>query len=176
MRYAAILFFFLTLLMPEGYSQEKQTVAREYDLKAAYIYNITKFIYWDSSTPGNDFVIGVLGSSPVYEPLVDAVRSKTVMNKKIIVRQYYTVEEINNSDMIFLSQNADILLDELLEKARRNKILIISEQEGYSRLGTAINFVTIENKLKFEVNIHSLESIGLKASAQFLKLVIIIDE
>jgi len=159
-----------------GFSQERQTKAQEYDLKAAYIYNITKFIYWEPTSPGNEFIIGVIGSSPIYEPLLDVVKTKTVNNKKIIIRQYAKVGYLNNCNMLFIPESTTIPLDELLEKATSEKILTISEQEGYGRRGTAINFVNINDKLKFEVNIKTLQSLGLKASAQFLKLTIIIEE
>jgi hypothetical protein len=158
-----------------GYSQKRPTQAQEYDLKAAYIYNITKFIYWESTIPGNEFVIGVLGPSPIYEPLLDVVKGKTVNNKKIFVRQYTKVEDLNNCNMLFIPNNTNIPLNEILFKAKANKILTVSEKEGYGKQGTAINFVTINGKLKFEVNIKTLEALGLKASAQFLKLTIIID-
>lgn len=175
-RYAFILFLFFPLLITRGFSQERLTKAQEYDLKAAYIYNITKFIYWESTTPGNEFIIGVLGSSPIYEPLVEVVKTKTVNKKKIIIRQYRKVEDINNCNMLFIPEKIDISLDEILEKTTSKKILTISEQEGYGKGGSAINFVTMNDKLKFEVNIKTLESLGLKASAQFLKLTIIIDD
>jgi len=174
--YSYILFFSFLFIRMTGFSQERQTKAQEYDLKAAYIYNITKFIYWEPTSPGNEFIIGVIGSSPIYEPLLDVVKTKTVNNKKIIIRQYAKVGYLNNCNMLFIPESTTIPLDELLEKATSEKILTISEQEGYGRRGTAINFVNINDKLKFEVNIKTLQSLGLKASAQFLKLTIIIEE
>ncbi|HET6555830.1 MAG TPA: YfiR family protein [Prolixibacteraceae bacterium] len=175
-RFSYILIFPFLFIRITGFSQESPTQAQEYDLKAVYIYNITKFIYWEPTSPGNVFIIGVLGSSPIYEPLIDVVKTKTVNNKKIILRQYTAVEGINNCNMLFIPENSTVSLDEILEKATSEKILTISEQEGYGKRGTAINFVTVNDKLKFEVNIKTLESIGLKASAQFLKLTIIIEE
>jgi hypothetical protein len=175
LKMAGLLFFFLLIIIT-GFSQQPQTQAQEYDLKAAYIYNITKFIYWESNTPVNEFIIGVLGPSPIYEPLLEVVKSKTVNNKKIIIRQYAKVEDLNDCIMLFIPENTSIPLDELLNKAKSKKILTISEKEGYGKRGTAINFVNVNDKLKFEVNIKTLESLGLKASAQFLKLTIIISD
>jgi len=169
----SLLFF---LLITIGFAQQRPTQAQEYDLKAAYIYNITKFIYWETPMPGNEFIIGVLGSSPIYEPLIAVVKSKTVNDKKIIIRQYANVEEINHCNILFIPENSTLSLGEILNKAASEKILTISEKEGYGKRGTAINFITINDKLKFEVNIKTLEALGLKASAQFLKLTIIIND
>ncbi|MES2398156.1 MAG: YfiR family protein [Bacteroidota bacterium] len=170
-------FSFLNLLILAGFSSNAQTQAQaqEYDLKAAYIYNITKFIYWDTSTRGNEFTIGIIGSSPIYEPLLEVVKTKTVNNKKIIIRQYTKVEEINNCNMLFIPSTTTVSLEELLNKAKSKKILTVSEQEGYGKQGTAINIVKISENLKFEINIKTLESLGLKARAQFLELALIIN-
>ncbi len=174
-RYSYILFFSFILIIITGFSNQHQAQVREYDLKAAYIYNITNFIYWDATIPENEFIIGVLGSSPIYEPLVEIVKTKTVNDKKIIIRQYTKVEDLNNCNILFIPKNTTISLDEILDKAKSKKILTISEQEGYGKQGTAINLVEINEKLKCEVNTKTLESLGLKASAQFLKLTIIIN-
>lgn len=168
-------FLFLNLLIFAGLSSFAQTQAQEYDLKAAYIYNITKFIYWDAKQPENEFTIGIIGSSPIYKPLVEVVNTKTVNNKKIIIRQYTNVEEINNCNMLFIPENTNISLEELLDLSISKKILTISEKEGYGKQGTAINFVKLNENLKFEINIKTLKSLGLKASAQFLELALIIN-
>jgi hypothetical protein len=172
---AGLVFVFI-LISITGFCQQSQTQAREYDLKAAYIYNITKFIYWESIPPGNEFIIGVLGPSPIYAPLTNVVKGKTVNNKKIVVRQYNSVEELKNCSLLFIPKDTTIPLEKILSRANSEKILTISEKEGSGRMGAAINFINVNNKLKFEVNLRTLESIGLKASAQFLKLTIIIDE
>src|SRR6266498_3041223 len=100
--YSYIFFFPFLFIKITGFSQERHTQAQEYDLKAAYIYNITKFIYWEPTSPGNEFIIGVLGSSPIYEPLLDVVKKKTVNNKKIIIRQYAKVGDLNNCNILFI--------------------------------------------------------------------------
>lgn len=173
--YSYILFFSLLPILITGFSKQGQTEAQEYDLKAAYIYNITKFIYWETAIPENEFIIGVVGSSSIYKPLVEIAKTKTVNDTKIIIRQYTKAEEINNCNILFIPEKTSFPLDEILSKTKSKKILTISEHEGYGLKGTAINFITINDKLKFEVNIKTLESLGLKASAQFLKLAVIIN-
>lgn len=167
--------FINLVLILVGFSSNAQTQAQEYDLKAACIYNITKFIYWEPTSNGDEFIIGIIGSSPIYEPLVELVKTKTVNNKRIVVKQFTKAEEINNCDMLFIPKNTTISLDEILDRAMSKKILTISEKEGYAQQGTTINFINDNDRLKFEVNIKTLDSLGLKASSQFLKLTIIIN-
>jgi hypothetical protein len=53
--------------------------------------------------------------------------------------------------------------------------LTISEAPNLAEKGSAINFVILNNKLKFEINRNSIYKAGIKISAQLLKLAIIVD-
>ncbi len=152
-----------------------QSDNKEYNLKAAFIYNFTRFIEWDTLNTGNEFIIGVISSSPITKAFEDIARTKTVNNKKIIIRHFYTAEEISDCNILFISENSKISLNEILDKTRSKNTLTISEQEGYAKQGTAINFIIVNSKLKFEANTKAINSAGLIASSQLLKLAIIVE-
>jgi len=152
-----------------------QSDNKEYNLKAAFIYNFTRFIEWDTLNNRNEFIIGVINSSPITESFEEIARTKTVNNKKIIIRHFYTAEEISECDILFISENSKISLKEILDKTKSKNTLTISEQEGYAKQGTAINFIVINAKLKFEANTKALKSAGLTASSQLLKLAVIVE-
>lgn len=156
-------------------SMSAQSDNQEYNLKAAFIYNFTQFIEWSTPATGNEFCIGVIGSSPISAALEDIAKTKTVNGKKIIIRHFYTPEEISFCNILFIPQNNTISLDEIVEKTKSKNILTISEQEGYARRGIAINFIVMNAKLKFEANTKAINSEGLKASSQLLKLAVIVE-
>jgi hypothetical protein len=158
-----------------SFTQSIQSVAGEYNLKAAFVYNFTRYIEWDKSTIGNEFTIGVIGPSPISQPLGDIARSKTVNDKKITIRQFNKPEEINSCNMLFISGNAPYSLNEILAKVPQKGMLTVSEKNNYASKGTAINFVIVEDKLKFEANVKTINSAGLTASSQLLKLAIIVE-
>jgi hypothetical protein len=157
-----------------GFAQQARTQAEEYALKAAFVYNFTKFIEWDSSNNDDEFVICVLGYSPIIKALADIAQTKTVNGKKIIIKQHYKPEDIRFCHILFVPKQSSYPISEILHRVSRGT-LTISEEEGYASLGTAINFVVINNKLKFESNIKAIDEAGLKASSELLKLAIIVD-
>src|ERR1044071_4933258 len=67
--------------------QDVPTEAEEYALKAAFLYNFTKYIDWQPDD-SEEFIIGVVGSSPLVKPITDIARTKTVKGKKIVIRQF----------------------------------------------------------------------------------------
>ncbi len=62
-----------------------------------------------------------------------------------------------------------------MEKARVKGTLIVTEKSGLAAQGAAINFIIVDNKLKFEANTKSINKADLKVSSQLLKLAILIE-
>lgn len=168
--YIVFLFVIFSGFRP-GFQQE----AAEYDLKAAFIYNFTKFIDWSAYLKEDDFTIGVIGNSKIISSLNVIAQSSRVNEKKIVIKQFAKAEDIDFCHILFIPHDTPILLQSILTKAAVKGTLIISEKEGYAKKGTCLNFVILNNKLKFEANMNAFNTADLKAGSQLLKLAIVID-
>ena len=166
--------FFLLALSGMATFAMAQTPDQESTLKAVFIYNFTRYIDWGNDTDNNDFVIGIIGTTPVENALAEIAKTSTVKNKKIVLKHFTKAEEIDYCQIIFISKNALLPLTEILAKTGKGT-LTISEQAGFASQGTAFNFFPANDKIKFEANLKSIYSAGLKASSQLLKLATIID-
>lgn len=165
-----LLFFF-----DVGFSENRQIdKASEYNLKAAFIYNFTKYIEWNGTTGDNDFIIGIIGTSPINAPLVEIVKTETVNGKKITIKQFSNLSDISFCNILFISRNSSTSLSDILAKTVDKGTLVVSEQENYAKEGSAINFVIVNRKLKFQANVNAINEAGLTASSQLLKLAIIV--
>jgi hypothetical protein len=167
-------FLFLMLICSFWKIATAQTREQEANLKAVFIYNFTRYIDWDTSNIENDFVIGVIGSTAVTEPLSQIAKTNTVKNKKIIIRHFSSPDEITQCNILFISANSTFSLSSVLSKLNKGT-LTITEEAGLAEQGAAFNFVVVNDKLKFEANVKSINAAGLKASSQLLKLAIIVD-
>ncbi|MEO6453784.1 MAG: YfiR family protein [Ginsengibacter sp.] len=166
---------FIILILTLGKSSGRaQSMEGEYNLKAAFVYNFTRYINWGPFVPENEFIIGIVGQSSIYEPLEEIAKTKTYNDKKIVIRQFNKAEDITFCNILYISHNNSIPLYSIFTKINPGT-LTISEEQGYAQLGTAFNFVLIKDKLRFESNIRALNSAGLKASSQLLKLAIIVE-
>lgn len=146
----------------------------EANQKAAFIYNFAKYIDWPEEHKNSEFVIGILGASEIDLPLLEIARNNKVKNKKIIVTRFNKPSEIGLCNMLFIPKNSPFLLQTVLEKVAKS-VLVISETPGMAKKGTAFNFVTVNDKLRFEVNQTALYMAGLRTSSQLLKLAIIVN-
>lgn len=167
-------FLFIGLILTVGNSSAWcQSQEEEYNLKAAFVYNFTKYVNWGLFTPEDEFIIGIVGASPIYEPLEEIAKTKTVNDKKIVIRRFDKPEDITFCNILYIPKDCPIPLYTIFSKVNQGT-LTISEEEGLARQGTAFNFVLVKDKLRFESNIRAITSAGLKASSQLLKLAIIV--
>lgn len=164
-----LLILFITYSFASGVVA--QVPEKESVLKAAFIYNFTKYIEW-SSDSRVEFTIAVIGNSPVFQSLTDMAVTKTAGGKKINVIRYENPDEIEDCNILFISSDNPYSISSILQHTHQGT-LTISESPGYARKGTCINFVIKDDKLKFEANVKSIFDAGLKASSQLLKLAIL---
>ncbi len=144
---------------------------KEYDLKSAFIYSFTKYLELPNNQP--TFVIGVLGNSPIIESLENCSINKKINNKRIDIVKILNTSDIKNCQVVFVPQFVSLdILKEFLDSETAKNILIITEKKGAIELGSAINFLLIQNKIRFEINQLALSKNNIKASAQLLKLAV----
>ncbi len=76
------------LLCSFGRTALAQTQEQEANLKAAFIYNFTRYIDWDTSGVENNFINWNFWFVAVAGPLTEIAKTNTVKNKKIIIRLF----------------------------------------------------------------------------------------
>jgi hypothetical protein len=142
-------------------------------IKAAFIYNFTKFIEWPpkSFTDVNAaIVIGVLGDSPMAAVLDDVVRDRRVNGRPITVRTIQSAAEAASTQVLFVSATNSSLWAQVQAAIETRSVVTVGESPSFARSGGTINFVVQDDKLRFEINMTAAERSGVKITAQLQKL------
>ncbi len=144
----------------------------EYELKAAFVYKLAKFVEWPEVAGGDDstLVIGVVGEDPFGAALDDAVNGKTVNGRSLVVRRFSAVKRLAPCRILFVSRSVSDHFPEVLEGVRRTPTLTIGEGELFTREGGIVGFVTEDDKVRFDINVDAAERAGLKISSKLLAL------
>ena len=150
-----------------GFSSGPES-GNEYQVKAMFIFNFTKYIEWPEEKSGDSFIIGVVGESEIFEPLERIAHQKKVGDKKIIVKMLSADDE-DYCDIVIVSKSKTNKLEQIEKKYAGKGVLIISDESPRS---AAINLVTRDNKIRFEINQSMAKSGGIKISSQLLSLAI----
>ncbi len=148
--------------------------AQIYNYYQIFIYNFAKYIQWPPEKQNGDFVIGVLGDSPIVEKLQGMASAKKVGAQSIKIAVYNDVSQINNCHMLFIPENQSKNFDAAKTKVSSNSTLIITEEKDLGKKGSNINFIVVDGKLRFELNRNETEKSNLKVSSDLTKLAILI--
>jgi hypothetical protein len=144
--------------------------ASDYTVHANIIYHFTKYIDWPPAKKTGDFVIGVLGDSPLYDELQKSMANKSVGNQKIVIRKFTSVEGAQNSHILFVSEEMSSSMKKIIGQTATNSVLVVSEQEGLAKRGACINFIIVSDRLKLEINTTNIEQRNLSIASELLKL------
>jgi hypothetical protein len=130
--------------------------------QAVFIYNFTRLIEWPSDYKTGDFVIGVYNSGELYSEIKNFTTGKMVGSQPISVVKYSTSQAITKCHILFVPFGKTKELSTILGILGGAKTLIITEKKGALEEGSAINFVIVEDKLKFELKASNGSKLGLK--------------
>ncbi|GAB3911294.1 YfiR family protein [Mucilaginibacter boryungensis] len=149
-------------------------LATDYKVHANIIYRFTKYIEWPESKQTGDFVIGVLGDSPLYEELGTLTANKSVGNQKIVVKKVSPGAASYTCQMLFISQDESRSLKRISLLTQDQPVLLITEENGLAKKGSCINFIIVDEHLKLEINKNNVLSRSLNIASELLKLATIV--
>jgi hypothetical protein len=146
-------------------------VSKENQLKAAFLYNFTKFVEWPArrfADENSPIVIGLLGRNPFEGELATIVHGRTVNGRPIQVKLIHTADEVSAVHLLFVPAGEE----SLLPAAAWQKVAIVAvgESERFAAQGGTIVFTRERDKLRFEINMTAAERDGLRISSQLQKL------
>lgn len=171
----AVCFSVTWLLWTPGALSQQDTV-REYQFKAAFLFNLIKFVRWPDSSfvdGAAPFCLGIVGKDPFHEDLADAVAGRSVQDRRLEVRKFAgtaDVSELEQCHLLFISLAAQSRANELVKSLEGASVLTVAEWETFTESGGMLELFVVDNKLAFEVNASAAKTAGLEISSQLLKL------
>jgi hypothetical protein len=151
----------------------QQSKPAEYEVKAVYLYNFSKFIEWPPASFREEaFTICVLGHDP-FGPLLDAtLAGETIGNKKPAARRVASAREAANCQILFVASSEAGRVKQILASIDKPGVLTVSDLPDFMASGGMIQFVLQDNKIRFEVNLTAAGKSGLILSSQLLKVAV----
>ena len=140
-----------------------------------FFYTIAKNVEWPADYKTGDFVIGILGDSPVTQYLQMMAQKKDVAGRPIKIAEYSSVAQVSKCNMLFVPAQRSEELEAVLAKLDGKSTLIVTEKEGMAMLGSCINFVTTSaGKLAFELNKAATDKAKLKVASELTRFAIML--
>ena len=169
-RRLAALILLLVVFRPAAGAQN--AVSLEYDVKAAFLYNFTKFVEWPASAfPERGALrVCVLGDDPFGKSLQTVVEGEQVQGRPITLLRIDSLGDPRLCHILFLSRTETERFPAVLAAVRGAPVLTVGEAPGILEKGAGVNFVLKEGKVRVEINQAAVEGTGLKMSSKLLRL------
>ena len=88
----------------------------------------------------------------------------------MVVRRFAVGQELRPCHILFVSAKNEGSLSQILKAARGANVLTVGETEGFLKAGGTIRFITVKDRLQFEIGSASAEHSGLKISSRLMRL------
>ena len=151
--------------------------AVEYEVKAAFIHNFTKFIDWPPEAfeaKDSPLRVGILGTGPIDSPLMN-LNGKKVQKRFLEVSRVQHLDEVSQYHVIFVNPSENGRMRSILRTLKDTGILTIGDMTGFAEQCGIINFYLKSGKVRFEINIEASRRENLQISSKLLRLARIIN-
>ncbi len=170
MKKLSVLFLAITLVATNVKGQERPI----HEVYSMMVFNFTKYVQWPDHTASGEFVIGVVGNDDVYKTLETWYGGKPKGTKTYVIKKFNTSQEVSECHVVFIDKTKSTEFEAINSKFAGKGTLVITDKTGLGAKGSGINFRTVDNKLKFELNQKALESSNLKVSGALSSMAILI--
>jgi hypothetical protein len=172
-------------LASEAYPEAQPTQYKEYEVKAAFIFNFLKFVNWPEEKmahSNNQIIIGIIGEDP-FGPAAGIFKDKKVEDRNLVVKQFEGIEQLKKTaekeqklemlkscHLLFICPSEQKQIREIIDIVGKDGVLTVGDTGGFIESGGVINFFLEDNKIRFDISIIAADKAGLKLRSQLLRL------
>ncbi len=150
----------------------------EYEMKAAYLYNLAKFVEWPSKSFKSDrdpINICVFGQAPLLRALEEVVNGEKIEERQLLVHRISDLQQAGNCHILFVASSDPKNLRAVLRDIDPG-ILTVGDAAGFAEDGGVANFSMQGNKVRVEINVTAAHRQKLRISPKLLSLAQIVKQ
>lgn len=190
MRFGINILFALFVVLPvvpvRAQSGDNSDLSREYKIKAAFLYNFIQFVDWPEEKTSNQkepIILGIIGKDPFGESF-EPIDNKQIKGRKSLINRFesmdklkasgdkekFYIESMRKCHLLFICSSEKDHLTDILNIVSGHGVLTVGETPEMLKSGGVINFLVVENKVRFEINLAAAKQDKLKVRSQLLRL------
>jgi hypothetical protein len=167
---AALIAFLLVAVPVRAGDAEGPSLAQE-RVKAAFVYKFASYVEWPADAfPGQDspLVIGVAGADELFREL-QAIEGRRIVGRPLQVREVKS--QGNAADccqILYVGTTAGReRTAAFLAAAKTSSVLTVTDSSEHPA-DSVINFLVVDNRIRFDISRDSAERKGLQLRSQLL--------
>jgi hypothetical protein len=156
-----------------GVSAGQLAPAREYEIKAGFLFNFAKFVDWPDdafTAESNDLRLEVIGHDPFDGALDRLVAGKLIKTHRVVIGYSRTVSSTRPPHMLFVSGSEQQQLPQILAALKGAPTLTVSDIDRFAERGGVIGLVVEGQSVRFAINRTAAGQARLRVSSTLLSL------
>jgi hypothetical protein len=165
--------FIVALVLLLGANSGRAATASESEVKAAFLYNFTKFVEWPAeafASTNMPIRLVVFGDDDFAMQLRSLLSDKKAHGRSFEVRTITNPQEAKNCQIVFVASSENRRVPQVLEATRKAPVLTVGESDQFIELGGMINLFFEDAQPAFEVNPEPAQKVKLQISSKLLRL------
>jgi hypothetical protein len=166
---AKILFI---LLFGSKFLGAQEKLAPDYQVKAAFLYNFTRFVTWPPSAYSDrdaPIVIAIVGDDPFGSYLDKLVDGAKVENRPIVVHRYEVVSTPSSAHIVFVTFKDPLKIKEAIAGFNPENTLFVGEATNFCQMGGHAQFIKTNGKIRIQINMAAANKSRLEISSKLLR-------
>ena len=148
------------------------SIYSEAAVKAAYIYRFTAYVDWPIDSRMAKFTVTVMDDDDVADNLVTLLSTRLIKNLPPLVRRIRKINELGDSQILYIGQSYKGNLRNTIAGVNARPTLIITSQPDALDAGSAINFLEMDNRIRFEASVAAVEHQGMRIAPELLSVAV----
>jgi|SRR6185437_1954311 len=145
----------------------------EASVKAIYLYRFAGYVAWPPEASSRArFTIAVLADDAVAEALARVLPAHPIGNRRAEVRVARSSRDLSDAQMVYVGQAYRGDLGELISGLAHQPVLVVTDRVDALGLGSMVNFVLTDHRVRFEISPAAAAHAGLKISSQLLTVAV----
>lgn len=145
----------------------------EYRVKAAYLSQFLNYVEWPAQAferADSPVVIGVMGADALAEELASVASERPEGRRPVLVRKFRPADSPSGLHMLFAARADATKVGPMLASIGAQPLLVVTESDDGLAMGSAINFVIVDNKVRFDIALSPAAARNLKISSRLLSV------
>ena len=144
----------------------------ENDVKAAFLYNFTKFVEWPAAPDhtAEPFRVCVIADREFARAVDRTIEGESVEGRPLERVEPHSPDEARHCAILYVGRRNIDEAAPLLASVRQMPVLTVGDDPRFAQRGGAIEFVLENSRVRFDVNAPAVERSGLKVSSKLLRV------
>lgn len=142
------------------------------DVEAAYLYNFGKFVRWSGARTTGPVQICIAGKDPFGATLPEIVKDEHIDGRPIAIRHLAAPPEGHSCAILFVNTPDPLQQKQYLAAVAGEQTLTVSDRPGFLEDGGVIEFLLVEDRVRFAINMDAAERDHLSLNSELVKVAV----